>query len=261
MTTAMSSNSQNTFTDELRQDFKALLIKIFSDLEKETVEALRLFYNDKDIPKNICGTFNFLTALEDAGKFSWTNVSSLKKWLSAIRREVLVDALEEFEIKRNVALLLDAFVRIRKDIPRQNLFENIEAIAGYLANLTDSALDKSKVRSLKKSKKNIEEVMIFLEEQIRETNHSKPWTYRLALLIVAAGEVLSETETKNEEFTDPLPEEVTRCSAEICASMKSLYEWVRPIDRRSFLKVISISVVIICALKMSYFVKLKKKHS
>ena len=67
----------------------------------------------------------------------------MKKWLSAIGREVLVDALEEFEIKRNVALLLDAFVRIRKDIPRQNLFENIEAIAGYLANLTDSALDLS----------------------------------------------------------------------------------------------------------------------
>ena len=261
MTTAMSSNSQNTFTDELRQDFKALLIKIFSDLEKETVEALRLFYNDKDIPKNICGTFNFLTALEDAGKFSWTNVSSLKKWLSAIGRGVLVDALEEFEIKRNVALLLDAFVKIRKGIPRQNLFENIEVIAGYLANLTDCELDKSKVRSLRKSKKNIEEVMIFLEEQIRETSLSKPWTYRLALLIVAAGEVLSETEIQNEEFTDLLPEEVARCSAEICSRMASLDEWVRPIDRRSLLKVILISVVIICALKNSYFVAFKKKHS
>ena len=258
MTTVMSSNSQNTFTDELRQDFKALLIKIFSDLEKEKVDALRLFYNDKDIPKNICGTFNFLTALEDAGKFSWKNVRSLKKALSSIRREVLVDALEEFEMKRNVALLLDAFVRIRKDIPRQNLFENIEAIAGYLANLTDCALDKSKVRSLRKSKKNIEEVMIFLEEQIRETSLSKPWTYRLALLIVAAGEVLSETEIKNEEFTDPLPEEVIRCSAEICSRITSLNEWVRPIDRGSLLKVILISVIIIYALKLISFCNVKK---
>ena len=247
----MSSNSQNTITDELRQDFAALLIKNFSDLGEEAVDALRLFYKHKDIPKNVCGTFNFLSAVEDAGKISWTNVSSLKKWLSAIGREVLFDALEQFEIKRNVALLLDAFVKIRKgiNIPRQNLLKKIQVNAWYLANLIDCESDKSKVRTLRKPKKNIEEVMIFLEEQIRETNPSKPWTYRLALLIVAAGEVLSETETKTEEFTDPLPEEVIRCSAEICSKMTSLDEWVRSIDRRSLLKVILISVVIICALK------------
>ena len=229
----MSYNSQKSITDELRGDFKVLLIKIFSDLEKEKVDALR-FYYDKDIPENICGTFNFLTILEDAGKISWTNVSSLKKVLSAIRREVLGDALEQFEIKRNVALLLDAFVRIRKGIPRLNLFENIEAIAGYLANLTDCELDKSKVRSLRKSKTNIEEVMIFLEEQIRETNLSKPWTNRLALLTVIAGELLSETETaKNEEFANLLPEDVICFSAEICSRITSLDEWVRPINRRN----------------------------
>ena len=235
MTTAsMSSNSQHTITDELLQDFKALLIKNFSDLEKEKVDALRLFYNDKDIPKNIYGTFNFLTALEDAGKFSWKNVRSLKRALTSIREEVLVDALEGFEIKRNVALLLDAFVRIRKGIPRQNLFENIDTIAGYLANLiTECELDKRKVRSLRKSKTNIEEVMILLEELIRETNHSKPWTNRLALLTVIAGELLCETETNNKEFPEARPEDVSRCAAEICSRMTSLEEWVRPIDRRS----------------------------
>ena len=233
----MVPNSQNTITDELRQDFKALLIKIFSDLEKEKVDALR-FYYDKDIPKNIRGKFKFLTALEDAGKISWTNVSSLKKWLSAIGREVLGDTLEEFEIKRNVALLLDAFVRIRKGIPRQNIFENIEAIAGYLASLTDCESDKSKVRSLRKSKKNIGEVMIFSEEQISETNLSKPWTIRLALVTVMAGELLSETETNNEEFGSLLPEDVMRCSDEICSTIKSLREWVRPLNCWGSLKVI-----------------------
>ncbi|XP_044165728.1 uncharacterized protein LOC122949757 isoform X2 [Acropora millepora] len=219
-----SINSQNSITENLREDFMALLIKSFSDLEKEKEDALRLFYNDKDIPKNICGTFNFLTALEDAGKISWTNVSSLKKILSAIRREVLVDTLEEFEIKRNFALLLDAFVAIRKGIPRQNLFENIEVIAGYLAKSTDDAMDKSKVRSLRKSKKNIEEVIIVLKEQI-ETNFSETWTNRLALLTVIAGELLSETEIKNEEFASPLPEAVIRCSSEICSKVTSLDEW------------------------------------
>ena len=228
----MLSKPQNTIIAALRQHFKGPLIKIFCDLEKEEVDVLRFYYEE-----DTCETFKFLTALKRAKKISWANTSSLKMALSIIEREDLVDALEEFEIKRNVALLLDAFVKIRKGIPRQNLSENIEAIAWYLANSTDCALDKSKVRLLRKSKTNIEEVMICLEEKIRETSLSKHWSkrpnYRLALLIVAAGELLSETETNNEEFEDPLPEDVIQCSAEICSSMTSLDEWVRPIDRRS----------------------------
>ena len=167
----MLSKPQNTIIAALRQDFKALLIKIFSDVEKEKIDALRFYYEE-----DICETFGFLTALVNAGKISCTNVSSLKKVLSAIRREALGNALEEFEIKVNVALLLGAIVKIRKGIPRQNLPENIEAIAWYLANLTDCALDKSKVRLLRKSKTNIEEVMICLEEKIRETSLSKHWS-------------------------------------------------------------------------------------
>ena len=253
----MFCDSQSPIVSKLRKDFKAVLIKTFGELNNAEEGAV-WFYYDKTIPKNICETFRFLTTLEEAKEISWTNISSLKTALSNIKREDLVDDLENYAIKRNVALLLDTFVRIRKGIPRQNLFENIEIIAGYLANLTDCELDKRKVRSLRKSKKNIEEVMIFLEEQIRETNLTKPWTYRLALLIVAAGEVLSETEIKNEEFTDPLPEEVIRCSAEICSRITSLNEWVRPIDRGSLLKVILISVIIIYALKLISFCNVKK---
>ena len=221
-------DSQSPIVSKLRKDFKAVLIKTFRKLNDEEEGAVR-FYYDKDIPKDICGTFNFLTALEDAEKISWANISSLKMALSIIEREDLVDALEEFEIKRNVALLLDAFVRIRKDIPRQIRFENIEAIAGYLAKSTDDAMDKSKVRSFRKSKKNIDEVMIVLKEQI-ETNFSETWTNRLALLIVIAGELLCETETKNEEFASPLPEAVMCCSYEICLRVTSLQEWVRSLN-------------------------------
>ena len=217
----MSSKPQNTITDELQQDFRALYIKILSDLEKDQSKELRYFYFGT--PES-CD----LLSIEHAGKISWTNVSSLKKVLSAIRREVLRDALEEFEIKRNVALLLDAFVRIRKGIPRQNLFKYIEAIAGCLAKSTDDALDKNKfnVKSLRKSRKSIEEVLISLKEKI-ETNPTGPWTKKLALLTVIAGELLSETETKNEDFARSLPKAVMRCSSEICSGMTSLDEWVR----------------------------------
>ena len=228
--TKMFCDSQSPIVSKLRKDFKAVLIKTFRELNDEE-EVFVWFYYDKTIPKNIFEASGFLTALEEAEEISWTNISSLKTALSNIKREDLVDDLENFGIKRNVALLLDAFVRIRKGIPRQNLSENIEAIAGCLANLPDCELDKSKVKSLRKSKTNIEEVMIFLEEQIRETNLSKPWTNRLALLTVIAGELLCESETNNKEFAEALPEDLTSCSAEICSRMKSLNEWVRPIDR------------------------------
>ena len=222
----MSSKPQNSISDKLQQDFRALYIKILGKLEKDQLKELRYFYFGT--PE----TYDLLS-IEHAGKISWTDVSSLQEGLSAVGREDLADTLEEFEIKRNFALLLDAFARIRKGIPRQNLFKYIEAIAWYLAKLTDDALDKNKfkVKSLRKSKKSIEEVMISLKEKI-ETNLTEPWTKRLALLTVIAGELLSETETKN-DFASSLPKAVMRCSAEICSGMTSLDEWVRPITRRS----------------------------
>ena len=140
--------------------------------------------------------------------------------LSIIEREDLVDALDEFEIQKNVAMLLTAFLRNRKGIPRQIRFENIETIAGYLGKSTDDTIDKNKVRSLRESKKNMEEVMIVLKEQI-ETIFSGTWTNRLALLTVIAGELLCETETKNEEFASPLPEAAMCCSSEICSRMRT----------------------------------------
>ena len=213
----MSSKPQNTITDQLQQDFRALYIKILSDLEKDHSKELRYFYFGT--PE----TYDLLS-IEEAGKISWTDVSSLKEGLSAVGRQDLVETLEQFELKTNLALLLHAFVTIRRGIPRQNLFnKDIEAIAGCLANSTDDAFDKNKfkVRSLRKSKKSIEEVMISLKEKI-ETNLSEPWTKKLALLTVIVGELLSET-----DFAMSLPKAVLRCSAEICSAMASLDKWVR----------------------------------
>ena len=95
--------------------------------------------------------------------------------------------------------------------------------------------------------------MISLKEQI-ETNPTEPWTKKLMLLIVNAGERLSKTETKNDEFASPLPEDVMRCSDEICSAIKSLGEWVRPINRWNFLKTILISVIIIRVKNVSHLI-------
>ena len=242
-TDVMSSKPQNTTSDKLRQDFRGLYIRILDDLKKR---------QSKNLPYVFFGTLQKgdLLSLEEAGKISWTDVSSLKEGLSDVGRVDLANALEEYEIRKNLAVLLDAFARIRKEIPRQNFYEYIETIAGSPQNLleyieaiarclemfTGNALDKNKfkIRSLRKSENNIEEVMISLKEKI-ETNVTEPWTKRLMLLIVIAGELLSETETETEkeEFPRPLPEAVKRCSTEICSGITTLEEWVGPINRCS----------------------------
>ena len=50
--------------------------------------------------------------MKEAGEISWTDVNSLKKGLSAIRKEIVINALEESETGRNVALHKRAYVRI-----------------------------------------------------------------------------------------------------------------------------------------------------
>ena len=205
-------------------------------MENCHLEELAYFYfGTPDISK--------LLRIEVDGMISWRNVSSLKKVLSAVGRDDLTKDWEEFETKRSLALLLDASMqKIWQDIPRQNRFEYVEAILKpYPANYV---LDKNTGGSLRKSKRGIAEVMISLKEKI-ETNLTEPWTEKLLLLIVNAVERLSKIETKNDEFANPLPEDVMRCSNQICSTIKSLGKWVRPINRWGFLKTILLSVVII----------------
>ena len=214
----MSSNLRNSITDELRQDFRALHIETLREMVKAHKRQLAFFHFGK--PKR-----SKLLWIEKKTKISWTNVRPLKRGLRVVGRDDLAKDWEEFETKRNLALLLDASMpKIWKDIPRQHRFEHVEAILKpYPANY---ALDENTGRSLRESKGSIEDVMISLKGQI-ETYLTEPWTKKLVLLLVDAGKLLSQTETRNEEFPSLLPEDAMRCSSEICSRMRRLEEWVR----------------------------------
>ena len=222
MTTVnMSSVLRNSITDELRQEFRARYIATLREMVNDHLEQLAYFYFGKPETSN-------LLWIEEARIISWKNVRRLKNGLKVVGRDDLAKYWEEFETKRNLALLLDASMpKIWKDIPRQHRFEYVEAILKpYPANY---ALDENTGRSLRESKGSIEEVMISLKGQI-ETYLTEPWTKKLVLLLVDAGELLSETETKNKEFPSLLLEDVMRCSSEICSRMRSLDEWVRSLN-------------------------------
>ena len=76
--------------------------------------------------------------------------------------------------------------------------------------------------------------MIFVIDQI-ENKLSEPWATmltekKLAILTVIAGELLAETDTKND--LGPRPQALMYSSAEICLRMTSLGQWVRPINHQ-----------------------------
>ena len=229
MTTVnMSFILRNSITDELRQEFRERYIATLREMVNDDLQQLAFIYFGEPETSN-------LLRIEKERKISWTNVRSLKKGLKVVSRDDLAKDWGEFETKRNLALLLGASSKIWKDIPRQHRFEHVEVMSKpYPANY---ALDKNTGRSLRNSKKSMDEAMISLKDQI-ETNLSEPWTEKLMLLIANAGELLSKTKTKNDEFASPLPEDVMRCSDEICSTIKSLGKWVRPINRWNFLKTI-----------------------
>ena len=214
----MSSILQNSITDELREDFRARHIETIREMLEDHVLQLAFFHFGKPEKSE-------LYWIEIKTKISWTNVRPLKRGLRAVGRDDLAKDWEEFETKRNLALLLDASMpKIWKNIPRQRRFEYVEAmLKPYPANY---ALDENTGRSFGKSKGSIEELMISLKGQI-ESCFTEPWTKKLVLLLVDAGKLLSQTETRNEEFPSLLPEDAMRCSSEICSRMRRLEEWVR----------------------------------
>ena len=76
--------------------------------------------------------------------------------------------------------------------------------------------------------------MIFLINQI-ENKFSEPWTTKLtekklALLAVIAGQILAETDIKND--LGPRPQALMYCAVEICLKMTSLGQWVRPLNHQ-----------------------------
>ena len=86
--------------------------------------------------------------------------------------------------------------------------------------------------------------MIFLIDQI-ENKFCEPWTTmltekKLVILTVIAGELLAQTDTKND--LGPRPQALMYSSAQICLRMTSLGQWVRPINHQCKLQIILIPV-------------------
>lgn len=192
---AMSSPTAEN-SDKLRRAYTAVLIQIARKLDKIQQDELR-FYCSELIPTEDKGSLNILRSLEHIGKISLNDIHFLKEALCDIQRLDLVKLLTAFEIKRDLTILLDFYVgkRLAFNSDLHCVTSSAKATAEYLLTLMTEILsdrfDVSNVRSLvESSKKNMQQLLTDVEEEIDERSGlESPWS-RLTMLVVIAGEVI-----------------------------------------------------------------------
>ena len=86
-----------------------------------------------------------------------------------IRRFDIEREVTEFEIKRDLKILLDFYARKRQGQDLSCCSQNVRRVAGYLTKLTDKARDRvdiTNIISSVKSSKDIRNVLVELEEKM-----------------------------------------------------------------------------------------------
>ena len=229
----MSSQIPNSIVGELQKAYKAALLRIVDNLNIEQQQKLQFYYEGL-IPREIDGALNILRSLEDVEEISWTDVDSLKKGLRAIQRLDLIEILTTFETRRDLNLFLVDYARKRQGSESwcYQSASSIELLAKHLVKVTTGiftdGLNGSKVRSLMKSRKNVQEMLLDFEEQIEKKQFVNPWS-KLTFLVVIAGEVVAAvfmmSAIDEERPTDP--KEVLRICSKFCRTrLMKLGNWV-----------------------------------
>lgn len=226
----MSIQTFNKLISELQQAYTAVLLQIVHDLGKDQQEELRFCYREIN-QEETSGTLNILRSLENAGEISWIDMRSLKDGLRIILD--LVDTLTAFEIKRDLAILLDLYATKRQGSEMGSRRSSVKVLAEYLVKITtdlfrDTRFDKQSLTSLMESRKSVTKVLNNFEVEI-ERRLSDPWS-KLTLLVIIAGEVVAKALTNIEHCHDGRkPEASNLCLSaadKLCFRMKKLGSWV-----------------------------------
>ena len=131
--TAMSSQTNNTTIENLQRAYKTVLLQIARNLEKDQQEELRFIF--RELIRREPGALIIMSSLEYAGKISWRDVSFLKEGLLEVKTSDLADKLTEFEVMRNLTVLLDFYARKKQGISESSCsspLDSVEKVAGYL---------------------------------------------------------------------------------------------------------------------------------
>ena len=194
--TAISSQTNNTIIEYLQRDCRTVLLQIVHSLEKDQQEELRFIFGE--LIRKEPGALIIISSLEYAGKISWSDVSFLKEGLVEVKRLDLAQKLTEFEVMRNLTVLLDFYARKRQGISESSCsspLDSVEKVAGYLLMITREVFQdgfdvSERVRSLLgESREDIKNLMLVFKDNC-DQELSDPWS-KLTLLIVISGEIFA----------------------------------------------------------------------
>ncbi|KAJ7383283.1 hypothetical protein OS493_029248 [Desmophyllum pertusum] len=223
----MLSSSLRTVTDKLRQAYKGVLLQISHNLDREHQKELR-YYCSGLIPMHDTDTIDILRALEHEGKISWEDVDLLKDALCKIIRLDMVKKLTDFEIKRDLTLLLDFYVRKIQGLDLCcRCSVGVKRVAGHLVRLMEIVRDTVDIRATSltvESSNDIRRALVEFDEEFDSGELTFSAWNEFTMLVLIAGEIIAVASEKKER-REPVVELCFAAADELCSRMTEMGSW------------------------------------
>ena len=216
-------------TDILKFEYRAVLVRIARDLDEEQHKQL-FFLCKEQVPRRGLDVWTLLTSLEDSAKISWIDVSLLKKCLHVIGREDLVVLLTEFEMKRDLSILMNFYVKERNGL---HLFYRSSATeaAIHLVRLMERYPGREDLRGMMRGsdKKGKDLWLQFLSATPRTSRMT--WG-KFSMLVAIAGEIIAKTSSNHcaGSSDEAIMDMCVILADELCTIMVQLGCWVTEIN-------------------------------
>ena len=213
-------------TDRLTLSYRAVLVRIARDLDEEQQKQLQFLCKGL-VPRRVkVDVWTLLLSLEDTAKISWVDVVFLKERLHIIGREDLVVALTEFEMKRDLSILLNFYVK-KKNGLHPFYQSSATETADYLVRLMERFQGKVDVRGMMRSlgKKTKDLWLQFASECISQSS-GMTWA-KFSMLVALAGEIISASSINTKGSSDEAMEMCITLADELSSPMLQLGCWVR----------------------------------
>lgn len=167
--------------------------------------------------------------MEYNGKISWEDVKLVKEAMRKINRFDIERELTEYEIKRDLTLLLEFYARKILNLDLHCSSVSVKRIVGRLVRLTEFARDKvdlsiTSINLTVESSKDIRKALVDFEDDIDCREQPFSWN-KLTALVVIAGEIIAIA-YKNEELEEPVIDLCSTAADELCSRMTELGSWV-----------------------------------
>ena len=227
----MPSATTKTLTDQLRRDYSYVLFQISQNLGREHTNKFRRLCTGHILNTNTTEITSMFHCFEHEGLISWKDINYLKDLMRKIRRFDIEREVTEFEIKRDLKILLDFYARKRQGQDLSCCSQNVRRVAGYLTKLTDKVRDRvdiTNIISSVKSSKDIRNVLVEFEEEMDCRKEKFSWDPdEFMMLVVIAGELLAIA-LASKTRSDPVMELYSTAADELCLRIMELKgNWVR----------------------------------